>query len=123
MEYGIAEGQEQPSNLQVHQLSSEIEDDLVDPQPIGAPAEDVTSYTGPMSTISDEDLDELLLRLRRHFRRAGITMIDGMLRRLGHRVTRERIRYSLQRIDPVQRVFQRITIRRRVYSVAGPNAL
>lgn len=49
--------------------------------------------------------------------------MDGMLRRLGYVIQRERIRQSLIRIDPVQRVFERIRIRRRVYSVPGPNAL
>jgi hypothetical protein len=46
-----------------------------------------------------------------------------MLQRLGYRISRERITQSLVRIDPVQRVFQRIRIRRRVYSVPGPNSL
>lgn len=78
-----------------------------------------TSFTGPLSTLSDDELDALILRLRSHFRRAGITMMDGMLRRLGHRLPHERIRASLMQIDPVQRVFQRIRIRRRVYSVHG----
>lgn len=50
-------------------------------------------------------------------------MLNGMLRALGHQIPRERIRASLVRIDPVQRVFQRIRIRRRVYSVPGPNSL
>ncbi|KAJ3513257.1 hypothetical protein NLJ89_g3052 [Agrocybe chaxingu] len=75
------------------------------------------------STISDRDLDDLIIRLRFHFQRAGISMLDGMLRRLGHRVQRERIRQALLRIDPVRRIFERIRIRRRQYSVAGPNAL
>lgn len=81
---------------------------------------------GPSSTfslLSESELDDLILRLRRHYRRAGIAMLDGMLRRLGHHVQRDRIRASLLRIDPVRRVFERIRIRRRVYSVAGPNAL
>ena len=80
----------------------------------------VTSYTGPLSILTDDELDDLILRLRSHFRRAGLSMLDGMLRRLGHRVPRERISASLMRIDPVQRVFQRIRIRRRKYSVPGP---
>ncbi|KAJ7913422.1 hypothetical protein B0H13DRAFT_1508395, partial [Mycena leptocephala] len=75
------------------------------------------------STILDWELDSLLLCLRTHFRRAGISMLDGMLRRLGHRVPQIRIRDSLCRIDPVHRVFQRIRIRRREYRVAGPNSL
>jgi hypothetical protein len=87
------------------------------------PGPSTVSYTGPLSTLSDDELDIVILRLRSHYRRAGISMLDGMLRRLGHRLPRERIRASLMRIDPVQRVFQRIRIRRRVYSVAGPNAL
>ena len=83
----------------------------------------LASFTGPLSTISDVALDDLISQLCSHFRRAGLTMLDGMLRRLGHRLPRERIRHSLMRIDPVQRVFQRIRIRRRVYSVPGPNSL
>ncbi len=75
------------------------------------------------SNISDQDLDDLIILLRIHFRRAGIRMIHGMLLRLGHRVQQVRIRESLLRIDPVRRVFERIRIRRRKYSVAGPNAL
>lgn len=81
------------------------------------------AFTGPLSTFSDHDLDNTILRLKTHYRRAGITILDGMLRRLGLPVGRERIRQSLLRIDPVQRVFDRIRIRRRKYQVAGPNAL
>lgn len=87
------------------------------------PSPHVTSFTGPISSLTNDELDSIVNRLRAHFRRAGISMLDGMLRRLGHRVPRERIRESLMRIDPVQRVFQRIRIRRRKYSVPGPNAL
>ncbi len=83
----------------------------------------VTSYTGLLSLISDEDLDNLIALLRTHFRRAGVTTLWGMLRNLGQRVQRRRISESLSRIDPVQRIFQRIRIRRRTYEVAGPNAL
>ncbi|KAF8127798.1 hypothetical protein K438DRAFT_1463904, partial [Mycena galopus ATCC 62051] len=75
------------------------------------------------SSISDDDLDMLLLRLRTHYRRAGLSMLNGMLRRLGHRVAVERIRQSLLRIDPVRRIFERIHIRRREYCVLGPNSL
>lgn len=81
------------------------------------------SHTGPVSALSDSELDAVVVELRRHFHRAGITMLDGMLRRVGHRVPRERIRQSLIRIDPVHRVFERIRIRRGTYWVPGPNAL
>lgn len=147
LEYGIAEPQEnpfrgEPSPEQEHHsgVDSESEDDLLDPdlplpeqlpsdinllsqQAPSNAANTVVSYTGPLSGISDEELDNFIARLRAHYRRAGISMLNGMLRRLGLRVTRERIRASLMRVDPVQRVFQRIRIRRRVYSVAGPMAL
>ena len=83
----------------------------------------ITSFTGPLSIISDEDLDSVILQLRQQYTRAGITILHGMLRNLGYRIPRERIRRSLHRIDPVHHIFSRIRIRRRTYSVAGPNAL
>jgi hypothetical protein len=101
-------------------LPSTLPQEVVDATPV---AQHSASSTATVSTITDDQLDHLLLQLKTHFRRAGITMLDGMLRRLGHRVPRDRIRASLLHIDPVHRVFDRIRIRRRVYSVPGPNAL
>lgn len=83
----------------------------------------IVSYTGPISSTTDDQLDNLILQLRQTFVRAGTTMLHGMLRRLGYRISYQRIRQSLLRIDPIHRVFDRIRIRRRVYSVPGPNAL
>jgi hypothetical protein len=146
LDYGIAEPQDSPFHLSdPDPEDTEVldEDDLLDPSlplpaniqiPVnisGASASNSTdqltrsavSFTGPLSTLSNDVLDNLILQLRAHFRRAGISMLDGMLRQLGHRLPRDRIRESLMRIDPVQRVFQRIQIRRRVYSVPGPNSL
>ena len=104
------------------------EDDLLEPNlsvPDAIPADVAGSgcSTAAISSITDEDLDILLQRLRTHFRGAGIAMLDGLLRCLGQRIQRERIRASLLRIDPVRRVFERICIRCRIYSVPGPNAL
>lgn len=82
-----------------------------------------SSYTGPLSSITDGELNELILWLRSHYCQAGITMLDGMLRRLGHHIQREWIRQCLTHIDPVQWVFKCICIRRHVYSVPGPNSL
>ncbi|KAJ6628825.1 hypothetical protein B0H10DRAFT_1650506, partial [Mycena sp. CBHHK59/15] len=42
----------------------------------------IVSYTGPLSALSDNDLDKLLVQLRSHFRRAGLSILDGMLRGL-----------------------------------------
>ena len=144
LEYGIAEPQDNPFNPTIEDAEDNqilYEDLLLDPNiplpadlPIDVPnrqssnstdqqALPVVSFTGPLSTILDSELDILIQQLRAHFRRAGIGMLDGMLRQLGHRLPRERIRESLMRIDPVQRVFQQIRLRHRVYSVPGPNSL
>lgn len=104
-----------------HHLPQDIQETAAQlPSP---PVPPVTHTHYHHSTISDQDLDNLIIRLRIHFRRAGIRMMSGMLIRLGHRVQQARIRQSLLRIDPVRRVFERIRIRRRTYNVAGPNAL
>lgn len=122
LEYGITEQQQNP-----FPSSSEPDDGdhdaLLDPAAPSRLPGDTVSFTGPLSGISDTDLDELISYLRGFYTRAGITILNGMLLRLGIRVPRERIRHSLIRIDPVQRVFERIRIRRRTYSVPGPNAL
>lgn len=111
-----------PTNILTTEISAQVSDeDRSTLDPLNQTV--VTSFTGPVSRLSDDQLDDLIARLRSHYQRAGLSMLDGMLRRIGHRVPRERIRASLMRVDPVQRVFQRIRIRRRVYSVAGPMAL
>ena len=81
-------------------------------------AQQITSFTGPLSVISDSDLDSVILQLRQQFTHAGITMLHGMLRQLGYRIPHERIRQSLYRIDPVQRIFGHIQICQCTYSVA-----
>jgi hypothetical protein len=136
VEHGIAEPQSQPFMLSAEYTDDGVgggNDDVLDPSgdvssstrttPPSDNMHFTTSYTSPQSAILDNELDDLVIRLRRHFRRAGVTMLGGMLQRLGYRISRERITQSLVRIDPVQRVFQRIRIRRRVYSVPGPNSL
>ncbi|KAJ7120403.1 hypothetical protein C8R44DRAFT_623637 [Mycena epipterygia] len=114
-----------------NESSNDLGDDILDPSfallnslPPGL--EDLSTQpnsTGELSNIADWELNSLVLCLRTHFRRAGISMLDGMLRRLGHRLQHKHICESLSRIDPVHRVFQRIHIRRRHYHVAGPNSL
>ncbi|KAF8187046.1 hypothetical protein K438DRAFT_1907599 [Mycena galopus ATCC 62051] len=95
------------------------EDDLLDPvipMPAELPPEVegmalISSSTGPLSDISDKDLDILLLCLRSHFRRAGLAILN------------ERVSESLLCIDPIRHIFERIHTRWRVYSVAGSNSL
>lgn len=123
LEYGIA--QDQPSlfasassSVSSHHLdlpdtsgnediSEPTGDDLLEPilpshTELAATAEPrVVSYTGPLSTLSNDELDNLIQQLRQQFIRAGITILDGMLRRLGHRIPCEQIWESLLHIDPV----------------------
>ncbi|KAJ7584926.1 hypothetical protein C8J56DRAFT_1003717 [Mycena floridula] len=143
LEYGIAQPGAAPNtiaqNAEVVDPNTQEDDDVNDenqdevnldpileeslhpvvPQHLQYPA----PRAGYLSNISDAELDKLILFLRSHYVRAGVSMLDGMLRRLGHRVQARRIRESLLRIDPVHRIFDRIRIRRRGYTVPGPNAL
>ncbi|KAJ3507942.1 hypothetical protein NMY22_g16776 [Coprinellus aureogranulatus] len=123
--HGLAEAQDNPFLARGNHpdVADGQADDFLDPQVHPADQPQVSSYTGPVSSISNEQLDLAILQLRQQFPRAGVTMLHGMLLTTGHNVPRRRISESLLRIDPVQRVFDRIRIRRRVYSVPGPNAL
>ncbi|KAF7343644.1 hypothetical protein MSAN_01985300 [Mycena sanguinolenta] len=137
LEHGIAQPQSNPFSNPSGSDSEDsadagtddiLEPDLPDPtaaeiEELAAPSQRTISFTGPLSDISDDDLDILLIRLRTHYRRAGLSMLNGMLRRLGHRVPVERVCQALFRIDPVRRIFERIHIRRRKYQVLGPNSL
>lgn len=78
---------------------------------------------GYLSSITDLELDTTVRRLRQDFPRAGISILDGMLRNSNITVQRERIRTSLLRIDPVERIFDRVRLKRRGYHVPGPNSL
>lgn len=78
---------------------------------------------GYLSNITDDQLDQLLQKLRFEFPRAGLRILDGMIRNQGHIVQQRRVRESLLRIDPVARVFDRVRLQRRGYKVPGPNSL
>lgn len=90
---------------------------------VPGPQSQITSYTGPLSDITEADLDAIVRMLQHHYSRAGITMLDGLLCALGYHIPWSHIRESLLRIDPVQRVFEYIRICHQVYSVPGPNSL
>ena len=68
----------------------------------------IISYTGPLSVISNADLDDIIQMLQDHYSKAGITMLDGFLCALGYHIPRSHICESLLCIDPVQWVFERI---------------
>ena len=84
----------------------------------------VVSFTGPLSTLPDDTLDDLIIRLRSHFHRAGISMLDGILRR---QAVSASCLVSDQRVanacGPRTMGFSPYTYtRRRVYSVPRPRA-
>jgi hypothetical protein len=138
LEYGIAQPGSRPQFQDESNDSddttyhaSDDRDELLDPDiplPQNLPDDIESRHSARrnrsyLSTMSDEELDTLVTELRVHYRRMGIRMMDGLLRSLGHRLPYERIRQSLIRVDPLHRVFQPIRIRRRGYSVPGPNSL
>ncbi|KAE9388731.1 hypothetical protein BT96DRAFT_1003909 [Gymnopus androsaceus JB14] len=133
LDYGLAPSGANPFPSNTN--DAEVEGDILNPAPSNAhtqeelPAEvrnvasSIASSSGYLSNISDEDLDRLVRELHPHYPRAGIQILDGMLRNLGHILPRERIQQSLIQVDPVHQVFERIRIRRRRYNVPGPNSL
>jgi hypothetical protein len=82
-----------------------------------------TSSTPAMSTLTDDELDEFVASVLRIFPFFGREMIDGQLRHHGHRVPRERLRASYERVMGLPAQFFGRRIERRRYRVAGPNSL
>ncbi|KAE9388732.1 hypothetical protein BT96DRAFT_1003910 [Gymnopus androsaceus JB14] len=133
LDYGLAPSGANPFPSNTN--DAEVEGDILNPAPSNAHTQEelptevrnvassIASSSGYLSNISDEDLDRLVHELHSHYLRAGIQILDSMLRNLGHILPRERIQQSLIQVDPVHRVFERIRIRRRRYNVPGPNSL
>lgn len=77
-----------------------------------------------LSSISDHDLDQAIASIYQQFPSFGRRMIDGYLLEAGHRVPRSRIIAAYARaIGPTTRLFAPRRLRRRVYTVPGPNSL
>ena len=76
------------------------------------------------SSISDEELDQLVADARNENPSIGIRMLKGYLQSKGFRIQRERVRSALLRIDPIGLVdrWQR-TVKRRKYNVKYPLSL
>ena len=76
------------------------------------------------SQISDGQLRNLVHLAHISFPNAGYRFIDGWLRQQGLRVQESRIRQSLRDVDPVGTANRWLqSIRRRTYSVGGPQLL
>jgi hypothetical protein len=78
----------------------------------------------PSTTLRDGELHQVLLQLRREFPNLGQTLVWGLLRSLGYKVTRSRVRQAILNTDPINsaRRWRQVTSRRS-YSVPGPNSL
>ena len=79
-----------------------------------------TRYT----EISDADLDIVIEEIKRNHHNDGERLLIGHLAAQGIIVARACVRASIHRVDPVNTALRRsVTVRRRVYHAAGPNAV
>ncbi|KAJ2981471.1 hypothetical protein NUW54_g10871 [Trametes sanguinea] len=87
----------------------------------------VTHTSGSSSELSqllDVELDRLILEIHNQFPSFGRRMIDGYLLVIGERVPRRRVEEAYARVvGPSTLTFGPRRIERRIYTVAGPNAL
>ena len=83
-----------------------------------------TNSRSVYSTISNDDLDQMVRSILRVTPRIGYRLVQGALRRRGLHIQRRRVLESLQQVDPVTITMRssRSIIRRR-YLVPCPNAL
>ncbi|KAL0156225.1 hypothetical protein M9458_047471, partial [Cirrhinus mrigala] len=78
------------------------------------------------STISDNELDNAILAIKRRLPNAGYRMMKGCLQADGHRVQWNRIKESMHRVDApgiLERMTQLGCIVRRSYFVQSPLSL
>ena len=78
----------------------------------------------PFYNISDDDLSKVISEIKEEWPRSGYRMVQGFLRAKGMRIPQQRVRTIMRQIDPIGTVARwSYTVKRRVYSVSGPNAL
>lgn len=76
------------------------------------------------TSLSDENLTLTIREILQNTPNAGETYVRGSLHSRGFRIQQWRVHQILKEIDPVGRCFRRRqAIRRRIYSVGGPNEL
>ena len=75
--------------------------------------------------ITDAELSAVIHDLRSESPTLGVTLVIGKLRSMGYKVSRERVRTTLRRADPLSSALRWAggLSRRQPYSVAGPNSL
>jgi hypothetical protein len=76
------------------------------------------------STIPDAELDTIIRDYKQRKPKSGLSYIRGYLLSIGLRIPKERVRMSLQRVDPLGQTLRwRDHIQRRTYDVPRPNHL
>ena len=78
------------------------------------------------SSLSDEQLDEIISEIQHDFPNIGCKRMTGLLRARDVNVQQSRIRQSMRRVDPegtLLRALEINIIHRRRYNVAGPLSL
>ena len=76
-------------------------------------------------SLSNADLLSLVREIHSQFPTIGASMVWGHICARGYHVTREQVRSSLRRVDPLSAALRwpGVLTVRRPYSVAGPNSL
>lgn len=81
-------------------------------------------FIDPLREIENAELDEIIFNYVTANDRRGERMVMGLMNSMGISVTRDRIRDSINRVDPDGRQQRKkIKIPRRDYNVRGPNHL
>lgn len=76
------------------------------------------------ANITNEQLDQHVRNILQSTPRVGLSLTRGALRARGVNVQRERVRESMNRVDPLSRTVNHTqVITRRVYNVRSPNSL
>jgi hypothetical protein len=91
--------------------------------PDGEVVQVYTSSTAPSSTLSDEQLDSLILSILQVFPTFGRCMLCGHLLAQGHQVPCECIKNSYLQVHGSSGAFGERSIHCKVYSVVGANSL
>ena len=84
------------------------------------------SVRNKYSSVSDEELDNIILDIKRNFPNAGYKRMNGFLSQRGYTVQQHRVIESMRRVDPEGVLLRRLEMRvinRRHYHVAGPQCL
>ena len=78
----------------------------------------------PVDSLEQDELETVLRQLRIEFPTAGEIMVQGQLRAMGYRISRERVRQAIRVTDPLNSAMRwRSLTPTRPYSVPSPNSL